>query len=132
MQQDLPIIKSFNIEKVMKIMNNKDNMDCVRYSCYMSNKKHEKFALDHCKKILDPVSINIEDMNFIQCSSWSDNNYIAKISHYNDFVWKNVKPYSFMEHDLFCYPVNNNYRKIWYLGDKDDYFCEHTDGRNTN
>jgi hypothetical protein len=37
-----------------------------------------------------------------------------------------------MEHDLFCYPVNNNYKKIWYLGDKDDYFCEHTDGRNTN
>jgi len=54
------------------------------------------------------------------------------MEHYIDIVWPTTKPYSFMEHQIQCYPVENEYYKIWYLGEPTDgEYIVHTDGRAT-
>jgi hypothetical protein len=130
MQQDLPIIKGFNALKIVDIMKNNITMDLVRYS-HMGNKYHEDYTKKECKNTLPQVNITLDGINFSQCSQWSDQNHIAKLEHYKYLVWKKTNPLSFMEDQLMCYPVGNNYKRIWYLGDiNDGHYSDHTDGRN--
>ena len=130
MQQDLPIVKKFEAKKVINAMRDNSDMDLVRY-VYDKNKYHEDWTSNHCSKVLKPKTITIDDLQFTQCSQWSDTNHIAKMEHYKDIVWPNTKQFSFMEHEILCYPVKHNYRKIWYLGKiSDGHYIKHTDGRN--
>lgn len=129
MQQDLPIKKTFDLGKVLSIMNKNSNMDIVRYSAKI-NIDHENWTESHCGHKFTPTKINIDNIDFTQCSQWSDQNHISKISHYREVVFKISKPYDFMEHQLRCYPIDTLYTKIWYLGNDNDSFCIHTDGRN--
>jgi len=130
MQQDLPIIKGFNAPKIINIMKNNITMDLVRYSD-KGNKIHEDYTKKECKNTLPQVNITLDGINFSQCSQWSDQNHIAKLEHYKYLVWTKTNPLSFMEDQLMCYPVGNNYKRIWYLGDiNDGYYSDHTDGRN--
>ena len=129
MQQDLPIIKKFDAQKVIDAMRGNSSMDLVRY-VWKSNKHHEDYTLKKCSEVLEPRTITINGLTFTQCSQWSDNNHIAKIEHYIDIVWPNTKPYSFMEHQIQCYPIQNQYYKIWYLGEPTDGdYIVHTNGR---
>lgn len=131
MQQDLPISKKFDAKKVIDAMRGNSSMDLVRY-VWKSNKHHEDYTLEVCSDVLKPRTITINGLKFTQCSQWSDNNHIAKMEHYIDIVWPNTKPYSFMEHQLQCYPIENQYYKIWYLGEPTDgEYIVHTDGRAT-
>ena len=129
MQQDLPIVKKFDAQKVIDAMRGNSSMDLVRY-VWKTNEHHEEHTLEACSDILEPRTITIDGLKFTQCSQWSDNNHIAKMEHYIDLVWPNTKPYSFMEHQIQCYPVENQYYKIWYLGEPTDgEYIVHTDGR---
>ena len=130
-QQDLPIVKYFDAENVLLAMENNTSMDLVRYS-FGTNKSHEKYTHNMCGKTLPKLTIIRRGLKFTQCSQWSDNNHIAKVDHYRNLVWPNTNTHSFMEHQIACYPVDNGYKKIWYLGEPDDGdFIYHTDGRNT-
>lgn len=130
-QQDLPIVKYFDVENVLLAMKNNTSMDLVRYS-YGTNRRHENYSLDKCGNTLPNLTITRYGLKFTQCSQWSDNNHIAKVDHYRNLVWPNTDTHSFMEHQIQCYPVDNGYKKIWYLGELDDGdFIDHTDGRNT-
>ena len=129
MQQDLPIAKKFDAKKVIDVMRSNSSMDLVRY-VRKNNKHHEEYTFKVCSDILEPKTIIIDGLKFTQSSQWSDNNHIAKMEHYIDLVWPNTKPYSFMEHQIQCYPVENQYYKIWYLGEPTDgEYIVHTDGR---
>ena len=132
MQQDLPYIKTFDVEKLLRVMSNFSDMDLTRLSAGRPNKGHEEYTKKACGSILPQRIINRVGMTFTQCSEWSDQNHIAKISHYKDIVWDISKPYEFMEHQLLCYPADMGYKKIWYLGNPDDQFALHTDGRNSS
>ena len=129
MQQDLPILKSFDADKILRVIQDNNYMDVVRYS-YNTNRYHEDWTKKYCDKVFPSRKIVREGLTFTLCSQWSDNNHIAKVKHYSNVVWPNTRPYSFMEHQLLCYMVKIGYEKIWYLGDLDDgNFINHTDGR---
>ena len=131
MQQDLPINKEFDVEKILRVMESSEDMDLVRYS-RNTNRYHENYTRSACGGVLPHATIIREGIKFTQCSQWADNNHIAKIQHYNDTVWPLTYPFSFMEHDVMCYPYDTEYKGIWYLGEMDDGdFIVHTDGRST-
>ena len=131
MQQDLPINKEFDLENILQIMNTNDDMELIRYS-RDTNKFHEDYTFGECKGVFPTETITRNGINFTQCSQWSDNNHVAKLSHYDEIVWPRVAQFSFMEHDLMCYPYKENFKSIWYLGDIDDGgYIIHTDGRYT-
>lgn len=131
MQQDLPIDKGFDLENILQIMNTNDDMELIRYS-RDTNKFHEDYTLDECNGVFPTKTITRNGIKFTQCSQWSDNNHIAKISHYDEIVWPRTSQFTFMEHDLMCYPYHENFKGIWYIGDIDDGgYIIHTDGRHT-
>ena len=130
MQQDIPFIKSFDLNVIIQLLNENPKVSKVRLST-RTNKLHENFTKKMCKDVLSSEEITFMGNKFTTCSQWSDQNHITTVKYYNDYVWPNVKKGSFMEHDLFCNPVKNNDRSVWYLGDINASYSEHTDGRNS-
>ena len=130
-QQDLPFIKSFNLNTIMSLMNVNSKVKMVRLA-RLSNEYHEKWTKENCGNSLESEKITFMGDTFITCSQMSDQNHISTVSFYNDNIWPNVKPFDFMEHQIICNPVINNDRSVWYLGDINDGYIGNTDGRNSD
>ena len=151
MQYDLHIIKGFDLKNVLDAMDeNEDKIDTVRY-CLYTNKVAEitnitRSIYRECKNLFTGIKINnifhletlrTEKVNFSHDSEWSDNNHIAKTTHYvNDVFPETLHENSFMEHKIKYYPrikdKKMNY-KTWFLGDySDGIYVKHIDGRHCN
>ena len=131
MQQDLAIKRRFDINKIIDIMEKEgDKVQLVRY-VWGNNKFHESYTKAQCQKTLPEEILQYGDFYLSSCSQWSDNNHIAKRSHYDKYVWANVKDYNFMEHSIICSPDKS--WGLWYLGlPNDGDYIKNLNGRTTN
>jgi GTP:adenosylcobinamide-phosphate guanylyltransferase len=130
-QQDLPFIKSFNLNTIISLMNTNSKVKMVRLA-FGTNEYHEKWTKGYCGSSLESEKISFMGDTFTTCSQMSDQTHITTVSFYNDNIWPNVKPFDFMEHQIICNPVINNDRSVWYLGDMNDAYTGNTDGRNSD
>lgn len=133
-QEDLAIIKNFDFNNLINIMNKYDDIKILRYSKKTNNHEEEYAKIIGCK--LSDQEIRFLDQNnsikISKASQYSDNNHISTKEFYDKYIWPNIKKYSFMEHDLVCINNNNLKDKIWYIGDyQDGYYIKHLDGRNS-
>jgi len=139
MQHDLPIIKSFDIESIIKIMEHDKLVKLVRY-VYDTNNFHNEYTKNFIKydpkkyKALLPMQKKIYgDVILTICSQWSDQNHITSKKYYEDVVFPvTLLKGSFMEHFMFCLPIEDHKKYgTWFLGEiYDGYYIKHTDGRN--
>jgi hypothetical protein len=133
-QHDLILIKSFNIENILNIMDDKkNNINLVRY-VYNTNEWHQNYVRNEgCKDDLDDNNtIIINRQKFSQCNHFGDNNHIVSTEFYKTKIVPKLKEYTFPEYDIRCYPIDYNDYSFYYLGDiNDGYYIRHIDGRNT-
>ena len=144
MQDDLPIIKSFDPKKIIECMKKDKEIKLVRYA-NNENKYHENYVSGTCKELNGKVvseTKKIDGLTFTRANQYSDNNHIISKKYWTDLLFPQIKDqYSLMEISkidgkLFNMPCICKYQKefgTWYLGDiNDGYYISHIDGRKTN
>ena len=143
-QQDLPFIKSFNVENVINFME-RHKADFVKL-CADDNEGAVHYPGQYCGI---PLAKYEEDQQkgtkFFKNYMYADQTHIANIHWYNNYVWPVMRNYTtskfgniaseedldkvygnFMEHIIECNSSNNG----WQLGDrKDGWYMKHTQGR---
>ena len=132
-QEDLPIIRKFDFNYVIKIMNKYKDVNIIRYSIG-KNIFHNEWGKKHCFKVENEEIRVLDENDSIKISKalhYSDNNQISTKEFYDKYIWPNVNKYSFMENDLLCISNNVLKDKIWFIGDYEDGdYSGNNDGRN--
>jgi len=134
MQHDLPIIKSFDLDNIIKTIDENDYVKYVRY-VLEKNRFHEEYNKKSGAPILPHRKIQKNGLTFSICSQWSDQNHITTKKYYDDIIFpETLNKFSFMEHDLLSKPPTNHKRYgTWYLGDLDDgNYIYHSNARGAN
>lgn len=129
MQHDLKIIKSFDLIKVLNLINTR-NVDLVRY-VYNTNLWHQNYYRNECGKDLKDETFEFENQQFSYCNHFSDNNHITTLEFYNKNIIPKIKDNSFMEYYLTCSPRDHNFNFVFYGDMNDGNYITHIDGRNT-
>ena len=130
MQEDLQIIKPFDIKQIINIIKVNSDIDIIRYS-YKSNDSHEEHMKSICieNELLKEIK-EIGKLNFSRANGFSDQNHISTKTFYKDTIFKNTNNGNFMEHDLLCELGKNIPRTIWMIDDYDGgWYIDHLDGR---
>ncbi len=119
-QHDFPFIRTVDIVKVIKDMDNNPKLKNIRF-----NKR--KNVEDHCDKITMNRSINIfnnynvrGNYEYVSTPCWSDNNHISPSQHYRDIILKECRDSTAME--LVLYP---KLQKIYIPGNESEYLSTH-------
>ncbi len=138
-QDDLVLIKSFNLNNCIDAIINNDNIDMIRYSPYNNN--NETNDMDQlCKKIRNDIykpftnlTINYNNILYSRQNFYSDQNHISTKTFYNKYIFSNVPSNEFMEHILNCEVGNILPNTLWYIGDySGGNFSKIFDGRHSN
>lgn len=100
-QHDLPFIKDFDIQKIIKDLDENPQIKHLRF-----NKR--KNIEDGCDKVTKGLDINLfgnvvngKNYQYISTPCWSDNNHLTKSKYYRDIVLSECRDNVAMELILF-------------------------------
>ena len=129
-QQDLPFIAKFDIQKVIYDIEVNNNIKYVRFN-KRKNIKSGFDALNH----LFGLQVKQENYTYTRTPAWSDNNHLCLIGYYTDIVMKECPDGCPMEERLHGKNKNEELHKKYgtYLFGELHHpqVIKHTDGRNT-
>ena len=140
-QEDILLIKTFDLKSVIDTIQNDPRIDLIRLSTG-TNKQHNQYAIKRCPKIwkkdissFNPETIKVRGLTISRTNQYSDQNHITTKDFYEKYVILNIKEGDFMEHYIMCeatglFPGEDKLPDtLWHLGDYDDGYTIHTDGR---
>ena len=136
-QDDLVLIKSFDLNNCIDAIVNNDNIDLIRYAPVNNNNENDsmecwcKINRNNIYKQFTKKTIKYNELFFSKHNYYSDQNHISTKTFYYKYVFPNVLSNEFMEHILNCEVGNILPNTLWYLGNYDDgNYLVNLDGRN--
>lgn len=136
-QDDLLLIKSFDLNNCIDAIVNNDNIDLIRYGLHnnmVDNASQEQWCKNNRNNLYKQFTkktIKHNELFFCKSNYYSDLPHISTKTFYYKYVFPNVPSNEFMEHILNCEVGNILPYTLWYLGNYDDgNYLVNLDGRN--